>query len=168
MKFKLYLCTLSQTFFLKISLQPRNHEIVREQPPRPPITCSVTDDVNSSSAQMIPSGSPLKGIASTSAKLHCELTTITEEMNYGGGPSSPLTKDKPPPKAIELSVLEPKVENTQLENVQVENTQFENVQVENTQFENVQVDNIQLENVLVEKAQIENVHEENTQHSSDN
>lgn len=143
---------------LKISLQPRDQEIVREQPPRPPITCSVTDDINSSSVQMLPSGSPLKGIASTSAKLHCELTTITEEMNYGGGPSSPLTKDKPPSKAIELSVLESKIENTQLENVQVENTQFENVQV----------DNAQLESVLVEKAQLENVHEENTQHSSDN
>lgn len=145
-------------FLFKISLQPRDHEIVREQPPRPPVTCSVTDDVNSSSAQMIPSGSPLKGIASTSAKLHCELTTITEEMNYGGGPSSPLTKDKPPSKAIELSVLKSKIEKTQLENVQVENTQLENIQA----------DNIQLENVQVEKAQVEIVHEESKQHASDN
>ena len=114
---------------------------------------------------MFPSGSPMKGIASTSAKLHCELTTITEEM---GGPSSPLIKDKPSSISIELSVLVSKVENAQPETAQVEESQLENAQVEESQPDNTQVEEPQLEIVQVENVQLENVQEEITQPSSDN
>lgn len=98
---------------INYSFQPRDQEIVREQPPRPPVNSSVTDDHTSSNAQLLPSGSPKKILGTTAAccKPYCELTTISEEMHS----QTPAT----PKEMCSTKFVEPTYPQVIIENVQV-------------------------------------------------
>ncbi|GBM42776.1 hypothetical protein AVEN_81597-1 [Araneus ventricosus] len=91
------LCVLSQYQEYKIGavrenvVQPRDQEAAAEQPQRRPVTttASVTDDVNSSNALLLPSEKHVAGPSTSTPKfMYCELTTISEEI-HSGTPTTP-------------------------------------------------------------------------------
>ncbi|KAF8785687.1 hypothetical protein HNY73_011200 [Argiope bruennichi] len=91
------LCVLSQYQDYKMGavednvVQPRDPEAAAERPQRPLVTttASFTDDVNSSNAPPSMTLDKLGAGPSTTPKfMHCELTTISEELN-SGTPTTP-------------------------------------------------------------------------------
>ncbi|GFT53974.1 uncharacterized protein NPIL_50181 [Nephila pilipes] len=81
-----FLAVLFVTDVLICAINPRDPEAPPEQPQRPPVTtsASVTDDVNSSNALLVPPEKIGAGPSTSTPKfMYCELTTISEEINTG-------------------------------------------------------------------------------------